>query len=65
MRDLISELIGRLREADKELTEGIASGINIHTYDVYQRMVGKREGIKEAFDILNGLLTEDDEDDER
>jgi hypothetical protein len=62
MRDLISEYIGRLKKADDELTQAIASGINIHDFASYQKLVGKLEGLKEAFDILNQLLTEDEED---
>lgn len=61
MRDIISELISRLKEADRELTETIAGGVNIHSFDTYQRFVGKREGLQDAFEILNNLLTEDDE----
>jgi hypothetical protein len=62
MRDLISDLIERLRSADKELTLAIASAVNVHSFDSYQRLVGKREGLVEALDILNQLLNEDDED---
>jgi hypothetical protein len=61
MKDPISEFIGRLKKADDELTQAIASGINIHDFDTYQKFVGKREGLQEAFGILNDLLTEDDE----
>lgn len=62
MKDLISETIGRLKDADKNLTEAIASGANIHSFDIYQKFVGKREGLQEALSIINELLTEDDSD---
>ena len=62
MKDLISELIERLKSADKDITEAIASGINIHNFETYQRFVGKKEGLSEALDIVNALLSEDDED---
>jgi hypothetical protein len=62
MKDLISELIERLKSADKELTTAIASAVNVHTFDAYQRLVGKREGLVEALDIINQILNEDDED---
>ena len=62
MKDLISETIGRLKDADKDLTEAIASGANIHSFDIYQKLVGKREGLKEALSIINEILTEDDSD---
>lgn len=62
MKDLISELIERLKSADKELTQAIASGVNIHNFESYQRIVGKREGVLTSLDIINDLLSEDDED---
>jgi len=62
MKDLISELIERLKSADKDITEAIASGINIHNYETYQRFVGKKEGLSEALVIIESILSEDDED---
>ena len=62
MKDLISELIERLKSADKDITEAIASGINIHNFDTYQRFVGKKEGLSEALGMIETLLSEDDED---
>ena len=61
MRDLISEFISRLKEADKETTEVLASGSNIHNFDSYQRVLGVRDGLKQAAAILETLLSEDDE----
>jgi len=62
MKDLISEIIGRLKDADKNLTEAIASGSNIHSFDIYQKFVGKREGLQEALSLINEILNEDDND---
>jgi hypothetical protein len=62
MKDLISELIERLKSADKDITEAIASGVNIHNFESYQRFVGKKEGLSEALGIIESLLSEDDED---
>lgn len=63
MRDLISELIERLQNADKDITEAIASGHNIHNFDDYQRLLGNRQGIQQAQAILDNLLQEDSEND--
>jgi len=63
MRDLISEFISRLKEADRDATEVLASGSNIHNFDSYQRVLGTRDGLKQAQAILEALLTEDDEQD--
>ena len=61
MKDPISEFIGRLTEAGDELSQAITAGINIHSFDDYRAMVGRHEGLMEALDILNNLLTEDNE----
>lgn len=62
MKDLISELLKRLKNADKEITEAIATGVNIHNFESYQKFVGKKEGLSEALGIIESLLSEDDED---
>lgn len=62
MRDLISELIERLKNADKDTAEALASGNNIHNFDTYQRLLGNREGIQQARAILENLLSEDDDE---
>jgi hypothetical protein len=62
MKDILSEILKRIKESQKELTEAIASGSNIHTFDHYQRFVGKREGLSDALAIIDAILSEDDED---
>jgi len=62
MKDFIGEILKRIKNAEKEMTGGIASGINVHSFDAYQRLVGKREGLSEALSIIDNLLSEDDED---
>lgn len=62
MKDLISELIERLKSADKDISEAISSGVNIHNFETYQRFVGKKEGLSEALGIIESILSEDDED---
>ena len=61
MKDPISELIGRLKEAGDELSQAITAGVNIHSFDDYRRLVGRHEGLMQALDIINDLLTEDNE----
>lgn len=63
MKDIISELIERLKNADKQWADAISSGTNIHTFDMYQRQIGNLEGIRHAREILEAILTEDDEQD--
>ena len=61
MKDIISELIERLKNADKEWVDAISSGANIHSFEVYQRQVGNLEGLRHARQILESILSEDDE----
>lgn len=63
MVDLLSEILNRIKIAEKELAEAIASGVNIHRFDSYQRFVGKREGLSETLSIIENVLSEDDEED--
>jgi hypothetical protein len=61
MVDILSEILKRIKTAEKELTEAISSGVNIHNFDSYQRFVGKREGLSETLMIIENILSEDDE----
>ena len=62
MKDIISEIIKRLKSADQDLTQAISSGVNIHDYATYQRFVGQKNGIQDCMDIINQILSEDEED---
>jgi len=62
MKDIVSELVKRLKNADQDLTLAISSGVNVHDYATYQRMVGTKVGIQSALDFINEILSEDDED---
>jgi hypothetical protein len=62
MKDIVSELIGRLKDADKDLTLAVSSGVNVHDFASYQRLVGQKAGIQDALDIINQILSEDEED---
>lgn len=63
MKDIISEIIKRLKSADQDLTLAISSGVNVHDYASYQRLVGQKAGVQESLDIINQILSEDGEDD--
>ena len=62
MVDLISEILHRIKITEKELIEAIASGVNVHSYDGYQKLVGKREGLSETLSIIEQILSEDEDD---
>jgi hypothetical protein len=61
MNDILGEILKRIKTAQKEMTEAIASGINVHSFDGYQRLVGKREGLSDALAIIESILSEDDD----
>ena len=62
MKDILSEIISRTREEKAKLAAAIASGTNVNTFDDYQRLVGRNEGFQAVLDIIDELLTEDDEE---
>jgi hypothetical protein len=62
MKDIVSEIIKRLKSADTDLTLAISSGVNVHDYATYQRFVGQKQGIQDTLDIINQILSEDEED---
>ena len=57
----VSELIGKLKERRLELALSLADGYAINI-ESYHRMVGTYQGLGEALDILDAILTEKDED---
>ena len=57
----VSELIGKLKERRSELALSLADGYAINI-ESYHRMVGTYQGLGEALDILDSILTEKDED---
>ena len=62
MRDILSEILHRIKNAEKEMSEAIASGVNVHSFDGYQRLVGKRDGLSDSLSIIDSILSEDEED---
>jgi len=61
MIDLISEILNRIKKQKMTLAEAIASGVNVHSFDAYQRLVGKHEGLSETLMIIEEILSEDEE----
>jgi hypothetical protein len=62
MKDFISEIISRTRDEQAKLAITLTAGINVNSFDDYQRLVGRFEGFKEVIDIIDEILREDDED---
>jgi hypothetical protein len=62
MKDIISEIIGRVQTEIKDQAEAVTAGSNINSFDDYKQYVGKIEGLKLSLLIINEILTENDED---
>ena len=63
MKDIISELIERISSTKKEVAETVSAARGVDTFDKYQRLVGRYEGLQIALDLLNDIMTEDGQDD--
>jgi len=61
MKDIISELISRIQAEQEKIAESLTAGhaVNIESY---QRLVGNYQGLQASLNILNGIMSEDDED---
>ena len=62
MKDFISEIIGRVKAEQSNLADTVTAGMNVNSFDDYQRLVGRFEGFKVVLDIINEILMEDDEE---
>ena len=56
----LGDLIGGIKARQSEIAVSLAAG-NAANWEAYQRMVGQHSGLKEALDILENLMKEDDE----
>jgi hypothetical protein len=59
MRDIVSEIISRVNDERDLLAETVSAG-SVTNFEQYQRLVGRREGLKMVLDIINEILTEGD-----
>ena len=57
----MSDLIAVLKQRRAEIGESIANG-NAGSIEVYNLLVGQRQGLGMALDIIDDLLKEDEED---
>ena len=62
MKDFISEIIGRVKTEIQIQAETVTAGTNVNSFDDYKQYIGKIEGLQTALDIIDQILTEDDEE---
>jgi len=63
MKDFISEIISRVRSEIQIQAETVTAGTNVVSFEDYKHHVGKIEGLKLALEIVDEILTEDEEED--
>jgi len=62
MKDFISEIIGRVRTEIQNHAETVTAGTNINSFDDYKQYVGIIQGLQMTLDIVNEILTENDDE---
>jgi hypothetical protein len=62
MKDFISEIIGRVKTEQRSVADAVTAGTTVHSYADYQRLVGIHEGFNQTLNLINEILTEDDEE---
>lgn len=62
MRDPINELISLIKETQKEIATTVAAGHGVNSFETYQRLVGRHEGLQITLDLINDVLTGDEEE---
>lgn len=61
MKDILSEIISRVRTEKTIQAEAVTAGMNINSFDDYKQHIGVIEGLQTALDIIDEILTEDEE----
>jgi hypothetical protein len=59
MKDPLYESIFKIKEAVGLLQGAVLNGVE--SWDKYNQLVGRGQGLKEALDIINSVLQEDEE----
>lgn len=61
MKDILSEIISRLKAEVKNQADAVTAGTNIVTFDDYKQHIGCIRGLQLSLDIIDEVLTEDEE----
>ena len=61
MKDPLYESIFKIKEAVEFLQNGVLNGVE--SWDKYNQLVGRGQGLQEALEIINSVLREDEESD--
>jgi hypothetical protein len=62
--DIISNLISLIKETKQEIADTVSAGHGVNSFESYQRLVGRAEGLQIALQLLDDIMTGDDEAEE-
>jgi hypothetical protein len=62
MKDFISEIIRRVRDEKLNLADTVTAGTNVNSFEDYQYLIGKIDGLRLTLDVIDQILTEDEEE---
>ena len=62
MKDILNEIISRVRAEKQKVAEAVTAGSVIKSFEDYRQYVGAIQGLQTSLDIIDEILTEDDED---
>jgi hypothetical protein len=62
MKDPLYASVFNIKAALEELKQAVLNGVD--SWDRYNQLVGRGQGLQEALDIINEVLKEDEEENE-
>ena len=61
MRDLTSEVMRRVSEEIRLIDSSLTTGKGVSSMERYQRLLGEREGLQKCLNVIDDILTENDD----
>ena len=61
MRDILSEIISRIKAEVQNQAEAVTAGNNIVSFEDYKQHIGCIRGLQLTLDIIDEVLTDDNE----
>ena len=61
MKDFLSTIIRLVKDEQSKIAETVTAGHNVNSFEDYQRLIGRSEGLQVVLNIIDELLTEDEE----
>ena len=60
--DILNSIISLVRDEKQKVADAVTAGTVVNSFDDYRQYVGAIQGLQTALDIINEVLTEDDEE---